>query len=73
MNYAPVVSFSAKLKGKIKAVSGLSFILDKIMSRYFIQSMKKNSEKIEEFTLLYSISYIKHFEKVRGIFSQFSF
>ena len=43
-----VVCFSIKLNGALKAVSDISFISDKIMLRYLIESIKKESEKIEE-------------------------
>ena len=43
-----VVSFNVKLNGAQKAVSNISFISDKIMSRYSTDSIKKNSEILEE-------------------------
>ena len=52
LNYTPcsvnVVSFSVKLNGALKAVSDISFISDKTMSRYSRESIKKKNEKIKE-------------------------
>ena len=49
LNYIPcsdnVVSFSVKLNWALKALLDISFISDKIMSRYSIESIKRRARK----------------------------
>ena len=52
------------MNGALKAVSDISFISDKTMSRYSREPIKKNNGKIEEIS--HSVFSTEQFEKVRG-------
>ena len=49
-----VVSFSVELNGALKAISDISFISDKTMSRYSRESIKTNHEKLKNYFIPFS-------------------